>query len=55
LRFFFQEISTLEKEETYWKQFLQSPLLQEAVFLASPILYDEIEKYLNNYLPKRKI
>ena len=51
---FFQEISKLEKEESYWKQFLQNPLLQEAIFLASPVLYDEIKKYLSGYLTKEK-
>jgi len=51
---FFQEMEKLEKEETYWKPFLQDPLLQEAIFLASPVLYDEIGKYLSGYLTKEK-
>ncbi|MDR2971463.1 MAG: lantibiotic dehydratase family protein [Bacteroidales bacterium] len=51
---FFQEIEKLEKEEIYWKHFLQNPLLQEAIFLASPVLYDEMGKYLSGYLTKEK-
>ncbi|MCL2289184.1 MAG: lantibiotic dehydratase family protein [Bacteroidetes bacterium] len=51
---FFQEMSKLEKEEIYWKQFLQDTLLQEAIFLASPVLDDEIGKYLSGYLTKEK-
>jgi len=51
---FFKEMSKLEKEEKYWKQFLQDPLLQEAIFLASPVLYDEVCKYLSGYLTKEK-
>jgi hypothetical protein len=51
---FFQEMEKLEKEENYWKQFLQTPLLQEAIFLASPVLYDEINKFLNGHLVKEK-
>jgi len=51
---FFQEISKLEKDESYWKQFLQNPLLQEAIFLASPVLLDEIGKFLSGNLTKEK-
>ena len=51
---FFQEMGKLEKEENYWKQFLQDTLLQEAIFLASPVLYDEMGKYLSGYLTKEK-
>ena len=51
---FFQEIEKLEKEESYWRIFLQNPLLQEAIFLASPVLYEEIGKYLSGYLTKEK-
>jgi hypothetical protein len=51
---YFQEISKLEKEETYWKEFLQNQLLQEAVFLASPVLYDEMGKFLSGCLVKEK-
>ena len=51
---FFQEMAKLEKKENYWKEFLQKPLLQEAIFLASPVLYDEIDKYLSGYLTKEK-
>jgi len=51
---FFQEMEKLEKEEEYWKRFLQNPLMQEAFFLASPVLYDEIGKFLSGYLTKEK-
>jgi len=51
---FFIEMEKLEKTDKYWMQFLQNPLLQEAIFLASPILFDEIGKYLSGYLIKEK-
>ena len=51
---FLTEIEKLEKEDNYWKQFLQDPLLQEAIFLASPVLYDEIGKFLSGFLTKEK-
>jgi len=51
---FFQEIEKLEKDNTYWQQFLQNSLLREAIFLASPVLYDEIGKFLSGYLTKEK-
>ena len=51
---FFQEMEKLEKNEGYWKQFLQNTLIQEAIFLASPVLHDEIEKFIFGYLTKEK-
>jgi len=54
LNTFFQEMKKLERDETYWKQFLQDPVFQEAIFLASPVLNDEIGKYLSGYLAKEK-
>lgn len=54
MNMFFQEMGKLEKDETYWKQFLQDSLLQEAIFLASPVLYDEVGKFLSGYLTKEK-
>jgi len=51
---FFREIEKLEENAEYWAAFLQNSLLQEAIFLASPVLYDEIEKYLSGYLTKEK-
>jgi len=51
---FFAEISKLENEEIYWKQFLQDSLIREAIFLASPVLLDEIDKFLSGYLTKEK-
>jgi len=51
---FFVEMERLEKEESYWKLFLQNPLLQEAIFLASPVLYEEMGKFLSGYLTKEK-
>lgn len=54
INIFFQEIEKLEKEDNYWKLFLQNSLLQEAIFLASPVLYEEIGKFLSDYLTKEK-
>ena len=51
---FFQEMEKLEKDEGYWIPFLQNQLLQEAIFLASPVLYDEIQKFINGYITKTK-
>ena len=51
---FFIEMEKLENEEEYWKQFLQNPLIQEAIFLASPVLHDEIDKFLSGYFTKEK-
>ena len=51
---FFTEIAKLESEESYWKQFLQDSLIREAIFLASPVLHDEIDKFLSGYLTKEK-
>ena len=54
VRSLFLEMEKLEKEESYWRVFLQNPVLQEALFLASSVLYEEIEKYLSGYLTKEK-
>lgn len=44
----------LERSEDYWKEFLQNKILQEAVFLASPALFEEIKKFLSGNLPAGK-
>ncbi|MCL2434809.1 MAG: lantibiotic dehydratase family protein [Lentimicrobiaceae bacterium] len=51
---FFLEMEKLEQDEGWWKWFLENPLLQEAIFLASPVLYEEIGKFLSGYLTKEK-
>ena len=51
---FFTEMSKFENEESYWEYFLQDSLIREAIFLASPVLYDEIDKFLSGYLTKEK-
>ncbi|MDR0364072.1 MAG: lantibiotic dehydratase family protein [Bacteroidales bacterium] len=51
----FQEnIKRLEQNEDYWNEFLQNLCLQEAIFLGSPILYEEIQKYLSGKLSVEK-
>ena len=43
---FAKTLSRLDEDESYWQEFLQNPSLQEAIFLATPVLYDEIQKFL---------
>jgi hypothetical protein len=54
----FQQFATtltrLEADESYWQQFLQNPSLQEAIFLGTPVLYDEIQKFLSGTLTAPK-
>lgn len=52
--FSFQEfqnnLKLLDENENLWQDFLQNKYFQEALFLASPILFDEIENFLKGYL-----
>jgi hypothetical protein len=43
---FEKTLTRLETDPVYWKDFLKNSILQEAIFLASPVLYDEIQKFL---------
>ena len=47
---FAKTLTRLETDESHWQQFLQDSSLQEAIFLGSPVLYDEIQKFLNGAL-----
>jgi len=47
---FAKTLARLEADESHWQDFLQDPSLQEAIFLGSPVLYDEIQKFLNGAL-----
>ncbi|MCL2097441.1 MAG: lantibiotic dehydratase family protein [Bacteroidales bacterium] len=43
---FEENIKRLEEDENYWQEFLQNKSLQEAIFFGTPILYDEIQKFI---------
>ncbi|MCL2042327.1 MAG: lantibiotic dehydratase family protein [Bacteroidales bacterium] len=47
---FAKTLSRLEADESHWQEFLKDPSLQEAIFLGSPVLYDEIQKFLSGAL-----
>ena len=43
---FAEALGHLEADESYWHEFLKDKILQEAIFLATPVLYEEIQKFL---------
>jgi hypothetical protein len=51
---FAETIARLEADENHWHNFLQDKTLQEAIFLGSPVLYDEIQKFLSGALTAPK-
>ena len=51
---FFMELEMFERDEEHWKHLLQSSLIREAIFLASPVLHEEIDKFISGYLTKEK-
>lgn len=48
------KLDILETDENSWVDFLSDSHLQEAIFIGSPILYDEIQKFLSGYLVLKK-
>jgi len=51
---YLNNINKLNDDKQYWTEFLSKKVLQESIYLASPILYDEIKKYLNQEIKKEK-
>ena len=51
---FAKTFARLEADENYWNNFLKDKVLQEAIFLGSPVLYDEIQKFLTETLTASK-
>ncbi len=51
---FIRNLERLDAGESYWPEFLQDKRLQEAIFLGTPVLYDEIQKFLNGTLTAAK-
>lgn len=47
---FEEHLQHLETDESYWQEFLQDKTLQEAIFLGTPVLFDEIQKFLEGTL-----
>jgi hypothetical protein len=47
------QISQLETDED-WKEILSNCIFQEAIFIASPILYEETQKFLSGNITKNK-
>jgi len=51
---FEETVKKLETDESYWHEFLQNKSLQEAIFLGTPVLYDEIQKFIAGTLTNPK-
>lgn len=51
---FIENLQKLDADESYWKEFLCSPSLQEPIFLASPVLHEEIGKFLEGKITSPK-
>ncbi len=51
---FEKNIKHLETNKSNWHEFLQNKVLQEAIFLATPVLYEEIQKFLSGTLTSPK-
>ena len=51
---FVKTLNRLETDESHWHEFLKNKTLQEAIFLATPVLYDEIQKFLAGTLTVQK-
>jgi hypothetical protein len=43
---FAKTLHRLDVDESHWRNFLQNKTFQEAIFLASPVLHAEIQKFL---------
>ena len=51
---FSENIKKLNSNEDYWYSFLKSNILQEAIYLASPVLFEELHKFLEGKIGKAK-
>lgn len=51
---FSNNLEKLNDEDNYWYIFLKDKILQEAIFLATPVLYSEIQKFLSGALTTPK-
>ena len=53
LNFLTEWLAKLDQSPDYLKEILTRPDIREAIFLASPVLYDETSKYLDNRLKQK--
>lgn len=54
IRFFLEVLSQLNEDEQKFKEIFSNPLIQEAIYLASTELYNELKKYLSGDLKDKK-
>lgn len=51
---FLKNMARLEQDALFWQEFLQDTWLREAIYLASPVLYEEIRKFLSGAVDNSK-
>ncbi|HBN06712.1 MAG TPA: hypothetical protein DD434_13145 [Bacteroidales bacterium] len=49
---FAKNIEKLDNNDDYWYEFLKDSIIQEAIYLATPVLFDEIQKFLSGEMIK---
>lgn len=49
---FAKKIEKLDNNDDYWYEFLKDSIIQEAIYLATPVLFDEIQKFLSGEIIK---